>query len=90
MSKYQLVWGEQVPDGHGSVEIFGTLNGVQVARVNPMRSSPGKWWVWVSLAPLPDQLDRMLDTEKASERQAKATAQRVVNAFMKILSGEAQ
>ena len=82
MSKYQLVWGEPVPDGHGSVEIYGTLNGVPVARVNPAARLNGQWWVWVYLAPLPDQLDRMLDTEKCDQRQAKATAQRVVNAFI--------
>lgn len=67
---------------------YGVIGGLRVATVINRRDDG--WSVIIYLAPLPDQLDRMTHGCKVSEKQAKATAQRVVNAFMKILSGEAQ
>jgi hypothetical protein len=66
----------------------GYIGTLHVATIHESRHDAGKWWVSVHLAPLPDELDGWTDTVKASEKQAKATAQRVVNAFTKILNGE--
>ena len=65
---------------------YGMIGGLSVAAVINRRGDG--WSVIIYLAPLPDRLDRMMDSYKASERQAKATAQRVVNAYLKILNGQ--
>ncbi len=85
----KIEWGEPVDDGHGSVKVKGRISDLVVAEVFPDRSRKGgRWWVTVHLVPLPRALDAMTYESKASERQAKATAQRILNAFTKILNGE--
>ena len=89
MSKIE--WGEPIehPEIPDWTQIDGHIGGLHVAIVYPdRRRDDGRWWVTVHLAPLPENLDAMTWETKASERQAKATAQRVVNAFTKILNGE--
>ena len=87
----KIVWGDPVPSGGArqSTEVRGYIGSVHVATVHPDRSRKGGYfWVTAHLGPLPNNLDTLTLTSKASERQAKATAQRVVNAFVKILTGE--
>lgn len=69
--------------------VKGMIGPLHVATISPSRWQKGYWVVQVHLAPLPDRLDNWTLNNKVSERQAKATAQRVVNAFLKILNGEA-
>ena len=64
---------------------YGMIGNLGVATVINRRGA--EWMVIMYIAPLPERLDRMTLTDKASERQAKATAQRVVNAYLKILNG---
>lgn len=88
----RIEWGEPVelPERRGWVETHGRIGDLRVATIHPdTRNMDGRWWVTVHLAPLPDNLDMMTYESKASERQAKATAQRVVNAYLKILNGDA-
>lgn len=91
MSRHQIEWGEERLGGYrNSVPtVDGRVGGLLVARVM-QRPSSGGWWVYTFLEPMPDRLDRLTDAEKASERSAKATAQRIVNSFMRILNGEEQ
>lgn len=65
---------------------YGVIGGLRVATVFERRGN--EWSVIIHLAPLPERLDRLTDSCKASEKQAKATAQRVVNAYLKILNGQ--
>jgi hypothetical protein len=65
---------------------YGMIGGLSVATVINRRGEG--WGLIVYLAPLPDRLDRLTLSDKATAQQAKATAQRVVNAYLKILNGE--
>lgn len=67
--------------------LFGRVGALHVATIMENRAASG-WGVNIHLSPLPDNLDAMTWNDKASERQAKATAQRIVNVFTKILTGE--
>jgi hypothetical protein len=87
----KIEWGEPVehPERRGWVETHGRIGDLRVATVRPDTSRKGgRWWVRVYLEPLPYNLDAMTYESKVSERAARATAQRVVNSFTRILTGE--
>lgn len=87
----KIEWGDPVefPGHRNVVEINGSIGGLRVAFVHPDTSRKGdRWWVTVFLAPLPPNLDAMTLESKVSQRAARATAQRIVNEFTKILTGE--
>ena len=86
MSK--IVWTDRTEGPWRTTTFFGHVGPLHVATLHESRHHEGKWVVSVHLTPLPDNLDRLLWSDKASEKQAKASAQRVVNAFTKILNGE--
>ena len=91
MTAQKIEWGEPVthPQRRDWVETPGHIGVLHVATIRPdMSRKGGRWWVTVHLTPLTANLDAMLYASKASEQQAKATAQRVVNAFTKILNGD--
>lgn len=87
----RIVWGEPMehPERRGWWETHGYIGGLRVATIRPCAPiKDGRWWVTVHLSPLPERLDAMTMEPKASEKQAKSTAQRVVNAYLKILNGQ--
>lgn len=51
-------------------------------------SDADKWHVVMFLQPQPSNLDDMTDNPKVSVESAKRTAQRIVNEYVAILSGE--
>jgi hypothetical protein len=85
----RITWGDPVDRGGiaDGREIRGYISDLHVASVFPDRTKQGGfWWVTVHLAPLPYTLDQLTVTSKATERGAKAIAQRVVNAFTRLLT----
>jgi hypothetical protein len=85
----RIEWRDATASSPWKVPTFeGYIGPLRVATVHTHRSDPVKWVVWVHLKPLPDRLDDWTLKTKASERSAKACAQRVVNEFTKLLNGE--
>jgi hypothetical protein len=66
----------------------GYIGDLRVAEVWHAEGREDRVWAIVYVAPLPGRLDDMTDTAKANVRQAKATAQRIVNAYVKLITGE--
>ena len=83
----KIEWGQEQPWGNRAIAVPGEVDGLLIANLI-RRHGKDTWSVHMYLCPLPDSLDRLSDTEKTSLEQAKRTAQRVLNAFTKILNGE--